>query len=76
MYLFSILRLKKRTPPLWGIELTNRTNLKAGFLYDSRARTFLEASLWHGGEAVNAAKPEQQILPEARAARIQFIGSV
>jgi CxxC motif-containing protein (DUF1111 family) len=40
-----------RTPPLWGIGLTQVVNPKAGFLHDGRARTLEEAILWHGGEA-------------------------
>jgi len=40
-----------RTPPLWGIGLTALVNREYGFLHDGRARTVLEAILWHGGEA-------------------------
>jgi CxxC motif-containing protein (DUF1111 family) len=40
-----------RTPPLWGIGLANAASPDAGFLHDGRARTLLEAILWHGGEA-------------------------
>jgi len=40
-----------RTPPLWGIGLTQIVNGHSQFLHDGRARGFLEAILWHGGEA-------------------------
>lgn len=40
-----------RTPPLWGIGLTQTINPSATFLHDGRARDFAEAILWHGGEA-------------------------
>lgn len=40
-----------RTPPLWGIGLTKLVSPRAGYLHDARARTILEAILWHGGEA-------------------------
>ncbi len=40
-----------RTPPLWGIGLTKTVDPEASFLHDGRARTILEAVLWHGGEA-------------------------
>lgn len=40
-----------RTPPLWGLGLTHTVDPKATFLHDGRARTILEAVLWHGGEA-------------------------
>ena len=40
-----------RTPPLWGIGLTETVNGHTNFLHDGRARSVLEAILWHGGEA-------------------------
>ena len=40
-----------RTPPLWGIGLTNIVSEEYGYLHDGRARTIEEAILWHGGEA-------------------------
>ena len=40
-----------RTPPLWGIGLTERVSGHTYFLHDGRARSLLEAILWHGGEA-------------------------
>lgn len=40
-----------KTPPLWGIGLTEQVSGHATFLHDGRARSLLEAILWHGGEA-------------------------
>ncbi|HEY5715845.1 MAG TPA: di-heme oxidoredictase family protein [Psychromonas sp.] len=40
-----------RTPPLWGLGLAQQVDPDATFLHDGRARTILEALLWHGGEA-------------------------
>lgn len=40
-----------RTPPLWGIGLTETINGNAFYLHDGRARSLEEAILWHGGEA-------------------------
>jgi CxxC motif-containing protein (DUF1111 family) len=40
-----------RTPPLWGIGLSKTVNGAGAFLHDGRARDFIEAILWHGGEA-------------------------
>ncbi len=40
-----------RTPPLWGIGLTRQVSGHTYFLHDGRARSLLEAVLWHGGEA-------------------------
>ncbi len=49
-----------RTPPLWGIGLTQTVSGHSFFLHDGRARNLTEAILWHGGEAAKAA---QRILP-------------
>ncbi|MEM1372349.1 MAG: di-heme oxidoredictase family protein, partial [Pseudomonadota bacterium] len=40
-----------RTPPLWGIGLTQQVSGHTYFLHDGRARSLLEAIMWHGGEA-------------------------
>ena len=40
-----------RTPPLWGIGLTQQVSRHSYFLHDGRARSLLEAVLWHEGEA-------------------------
>lgn len=40
-----------RTPPLWGIGLTETVSGHTLFLHDGRARNLTEAILWHGGEA-------------------------
>ena len=47
-----------RTPPLWGIGLTETVSGHTYFLHDGRARNLLEAVIWHGGEAAERpAKP-------------------
>jgi len=43
-----------RTAPLWGIGLSEKVSGKTHFLHDGRARSLLEAILWHGGEAQNS----------------------
>lgn len=45
-----------RTPALWGIGLAQTVDPQATFLHDGRARTPMEAVLWHGGEA----EPQKQ----------------
>lgn len=65
-----------RTPPLWGIGLSEAVNGHTQFLHDGRARNLLEAILWHGGEA-EAAK--QQVLTfnaDERAALLAFLNSL
>lgn len=40
-----------RTPPLWGIGLTETVSGHTNLMHDGRARNVEEAILWHGGEA-------------------------
>jgi CxxC motif-containing protein (DUF1111 family) len=65
-----------RTPPLWGIGLTQIVNGKANFLHDGRARTLTEAVLWHGGEAQKARDAFADFAPEDRAALLAFLNSL
>ncbi|MEM7742455.1 MAG: di-heme oxidoredictase family protein [Pseudomonadota bacterium] len=65
-----------RTPPLWGIGLTQSVSGHTYFLHDGRARSLLEAVLWHGGEA-EAARDRVVALPKAdRDALIRFLRSL
>ncbi len=43
-----------RTPPLWGLGLTETVSGHELLLHDGRARGVAEAILWHGGEAETA----------------------
>jgi len=73
---FSASARQWRTPPLWGIGLAQTVNPKAQFLHDARARTLLEAILWHGGEAETA---KQQVLTfnsSERSALLRFLNSL
>jgi CxxC motif-containing protein (DUF1111 family) len=65
-----------RTPPLWGIGLTAQVSGHTEFLHDGRARSLLEAVLWHGGEA-QAARDAVVALPKPdRDALIAFLESL
>lgn len=65
-----------RTAPLWGIGLTAQVSGQTEFLHDGRARSPLEAVLWHGGEA-QASRDAVLSLPEQdRAALIAFLESL
>ncbi|MBT0958504.1 c-type cytochrome [Alphaproteobacteria bacterium KMM 3653] len=65
-----------RTPPLWGIGLTPVVNGHSYYLHDGRARSLLEAILWHGGEA-QPARDHVATMPRAdRAALIRFLESL
>ncbi|WP_373353519.1 di-heme oxidoredictase family protein [Pseudoroseicyclus sp. CXY001] len=65
-----------RTAPLWGIGLTELVTGQQSYLHDGRARTLLEAVLWHGGEAEAARTRVVELTPEDRAALIAFLESL
>ncbi len=65
-----------RTPPLWGIGLTERVNGHTFFLHDGRARNLTEAILWHGGEATKARDGFAALPAKDRAALIAFLESL
>ena len=65
-----------RTPPLWGIGLTETVSGHSYYLHDGRARNLLEAMLWHGGEA-EASKQAVITMPKAdRQNLIRFLESL
>ncbi len=68
--------LEWRTPPLWGIGLTQQVSGHSQFLHDGRARTLLEAILWHGGEAEPVKAKVVDMPPADRAALIRFLESL
>ncbi len=65
-----------RTPPLWGIGLTATVSGQANYLHDGRARTLLEAVLWHGGEAATAQARVREMPAADRAALLAFLQSL
>jgi CxxC motif-containing protein (DUF1111 family) len=65
-----------RTAPLWGIGLTGTVTGQASFLHDGRARTLMEAVLWHGGEAEAARERVTQLPKAEREALIRFLESL
>ena len=65
-----------RTPPLWGVGLTQVVNPRAGFLHDGRARTLMEAVLWHGGEADASRRAVMGMKRAERQALISFLESL
>ena len=65
-----------RTPPLWGIGLTEQVSGHTYFLHDGRARSLLEAILWHGGEAQRHRNAVVDMPPEDRDALIKFLESL
>jgi len=65
-----------RTPPLWGIGLTEIVNGHTFFLHDGRARNLTEAILWHGGEAKAARDRFAELDAADRDALIRFLESL
>lgn len=65
-----------RTPPLWGIGLTEKVSGHTRFLHDGRARNLLEAILWHGGEAENAKQNVLAMHQPEREALLRFLNSL
>ncbi|MEM8594319.1 MAG: di-heme oxidoredictase family protein [Pseudomonadota bacterium] len=70
---FSATTREWRTPPLWGIGLAKTVNPDAVFLHDGRARTVLEAVLWHGGEAEKSKRMVLGFSQEERSALLAFL---
>ena len=65
-----------RTQPLWGLGLAATVGGQLALLHDGRARSILEAILWHGGEAA-AARDAFMAMPKAeRDALIRFLESL
>ncbi len=65
-----------RTAPLWGIGLTQQVSGHTYFLHDGRARSLLEAVMWHGGEAKAAQQRVMEMPKSDRDALIKFLESL
>jgi len=65
-----------RTPALWGIGVQASVSPQAGFLHDGRARTVLEAILWHAGEAQHSIARFQALSPRDRDHLLGFLSSL
>ncbi|MCQ4260625.1 di-heme oxidoredictase family protein [Stutzerimonas stutzeri] len=65
-----------RTPPLWGIGLTQTVSGHSQFLHDGRARNLLEAVIWHGGEAEPAKQAVLKFDSAERSALLAFLESL
>ena len=65
-----------KTPPLWGIGMTAQVSGHTQFLHDGRARSLLEAILWHGGEAQSARDGVVGLPKPDRDALIAFLESL
>ena len=65
-----------KTPPLWGIGLTETVSGVPAFLHDGRARTLLEAIMFHGGEAEQSREAVRNLSKTDRDALLAFLQSL
>lgn len=66
-----------RTPPLWGLGLSQNSQGGQYFLmHDGRAKNIEEAILLHGGEGLNSASEFQQLSENDKKALIKFLESL
>ncbi|ASJ76516.1 di-heme oxidoredictase family protein [Granulosicoccus antarcticus] len=65
-----------RTAPLWGIGLAQAVNPNTSFLHDGRAKTVLDAVLWHGGEAQSSLDKVLEMSKTERDALVSFLESL
>ena len=65
-----------RTPPLWGIGLTKLVNGHNNYLHDGRARSLMEAIMWHDGEAAPSRNFVKQLTAAERTKLIAFLESL
>lgn len=65
-----------RTAPLWGIGLQNLVNGHNYFLHDGRARNFVEAIMWHGGEGEYSKNIFKNMPKSDRDALVKFLKSL
>ena len=65
-----------RTPPLWGIGLTEIVNGNVFFLHDGRARNLQEAIMWHGGEGLSSKEAYSKLSAQERFFVLSFLRSL
>ncbi|BAP78601.1 thiol oxidoreductase [Pseudomonas sp. MT-1] len=73
---FEATGLEWRTPPLWGLGMTEAVSGHTQLLHDGRARNPLEAILWHGGEAERAKQAVLGFDSDERSALLAFLESL
>lgn len=65
-----------RTTPLWGVGLQEKVNGHTYFLHDGRARNFVEAIMWHGGEGEASKNIFKQMSKQERDDLVAFLKSL
>ena len=65
-----------RTPPLWGLGLSQTVSGSTAMLHDGRARKVTEAILWHGGEAADSREAFRNMEKASRDALVKFVEAI
>jgi CxxC motif-containing protein (DUF1111 family) len=65
-----------RTTPLWGRGLSEKCTGAGDHLHDMRARNYIEAIMWHGGDAEFAKKKFYNLNKSQRNAIVHFLESI
>ena len=65
-----------RTPPLWGLGLSQIVGGSSAMLHDGRARNVIEAIFWHGGEARPAREAFRNMSKADREALVKFVEAI
>ena len=65
-----------RTTPLWGIGLLDAVNGHTQMMHDGRARNFIEAIMWHGGEGAVSREIFRKMEKKDRDALVKFLQSL
>lgn len=65
-----------RTPPLWGLGLSETVTGSTAMLHDGRAANATEAILWHDGEAKISREAFRKMAKADRDALLKFLNSI
>jgi len=65
-----------RTTPLWGVGLQERVSGHTHLLHDGRARNYVEAIMWHGGEGAASREIFSNMSKSDRNALVEFLKSL
>lgn len=65
-----------RTTPLWGRGLSEKCTGAGDHLHDMRARNYLEAIMWHGGDAESSKQKFYHLSKNERDAIVSFLEAI
>lgn len=65
-----------RTTPLWGRGLSQKATGASDHLHDMRARNYIEAIMWHGGDAARSREKFRNLSKDDRDALVAFLEAI